>query len=472
MSELEIPSADELFTWPQSSRSQDSKFSIAAEIADREAARLLVAAMLDESPANGETRVPRRRSDAPSSSGDSEQSGAYACVRMSSVKAEKVNWLWKPYLPIGKITLLDGWPGIGKSWLTCKLAAIVTRGGGFPNGQAFEPGNVLMFSAEDGLDDTLRPRLDACGADVDKVIALNFLDKDGLAVFDQKGLIRFEATIIEYQPLLVIVDPLFAFTGSAVDIHRANECREVSRVLAAIAARQRCNMLCVRHLGKSGGNGSPMKAGLGSIDWLAAARVGLLAGCDPDDESKRALTSYKNNLAPLGASLGYRITFDPDTDVGSFEWIGISDLTAERILAPAHHEDQDEVLERVDAEDFLRSLLANGRQESAEVEKGRRAAGIPERAFKKAKAALRIKPYKEGGEFGGKGAKWYWELPPDWDLPQDGHQGGEPPPQDVQKTDGVHLVVNDSDKSSCDNSLPQDGRGDSFDHVVWDEEEF
>jgi hypothetical protein len=313
-----------------------------------------------------------------------EPSGAYACVKMSSIAPEKVSWLWKPYLPIGKITLLDGWPGIGKSWLTCKLAAIVTRGGGFPNGQAFEPGNALMFSAEDGLADTLRPRLDACGADVDRIIALNFLEKDGLAVFDPKGLIRFEATIIEYQPKLVIVDPLFAFTGGSIDIHRANECREVSRILAAIAARQRCGMLCVRHLNKSGGNGSPMRAGIGSIDWLAAARVGLLAGCDPDDESKLAITNYKNNIARKGESLGYRITFDPDTDEGSFEWVGVSDLTAERILSPAHHEDRDEALERVDAEDFLRCLLAIGRQESVEVEKGRKGVGISDRALKNA----------------------------------------------------------------------------------------
>jgi hypothetical protein len=269
-------------------------------------------------------RIKSAAADFAATAQNGKEGGAYACVKMSSVAAEKVEWLWKPYLPLGKITLLDGWPGIGKSWLTCKLAAILTRGGGFPNGAAFEPGNVLMFSAEDGLSDTLRPRLDACSADVDKVIALNFLEKGGLAVFDQKGLMRFEATIAEYEPLLVIVDPLFAFTGGSIDIHRANECREVSRVLAAIAARQRCNLLCVRHLNKSGGNGSPMKAGIGSIDWLAAARVGLLAGCDPDDDTKRALTNYKNNLAPLGSSLGYSITFDPDADcpepVAPYSW--------------------------------------------------------------------------------------------------------------------------------------------------------
>src|SRR5262249_30402501 len=180
----------------------------------------------------------------------------YACVKMSSVQPEKVSWLWKPYLPVGKITLLDGWPGIGKSWLTCMLAAIVSRGGGFPNSVAFEPGNVLMLSAEDGLGDTLRPRLDACGADVDRVIALNMLEKDGVASFSEEGLSRLEATIIQYRPVLLIIDPLFAFTGADVDIHRANECRAISSSLAAIAARQRLNALGIRHLNKTGGHGN------------------------------------------------------------------------------------------------------------------------------------------------------------------------------------------------------------------------
>src|SRR5262249_26204633 len=282
----------------------DSHVNLVVEAAEKREYWTLGAELMRKS-SNGHKpeqlrKIVKRAAEETKPSGGAEESGAYACVQMKDIPPEKGNWLWKPYLPIGKITLLDGWPGIGKSWLTCKLAAIVTRGGGFPNAPAFMPGNVLMFSAEDGLADTLRPRLDACGADVDRVIALNFLEKDGLAIFDPKGLIRFEATIIEYQPKLVIIDPLFAFTGGAMDIHRANECREVSRILAAIAARQRCNMLCVRHLNKSGGNGDPMKSGIGSIDWLAAARVGLLAGCDPDDKTKRALTNYKNNLAGEG----------------------------------------------------------------------------------------------------------------------------------------------------------------------------
>lgn len=391
-------------------------------------------------------------------------SGLYHCARMSKVEPKVVEWLWKPYLPIGKVTLLDGWPGIGKSYITCKLAAIVSQGGGFPNGYAFEPGNVLMFNAEDGLADTLRPRLEACGADLSKVYCLDILHKDGIATFDQAGLLRFESTIMEYDPRFVIVDPLFAFTGAGVDIHRANESRAVSSRLAAIAAKYALSMLCVRHLNKGGGGGSTMRAGIGSIDWIAAARVGLLAGCDPDDESKMALTNYKNNLAKKGEPLGYRIDFNPEADQGEFIWTGTSDLTADRILAPHTHEDAGESAQRADAKDFLYNLLLQGRLESGEVWRSASQAGISERALKDAKIGLGIKPYKEGGECGRRGAKWYWELNPGWILTQEG-QEDQKQTQHGQIVEDVFLGSKTSDKSSYDSNLSQERQDKTSDHV-------
>ncbi|MDQ3743598.1 MAG: AAA family ATPase, partial [Acidobacteriota bacterium] len=129
-------------------------------------------------------------------------------VRMADVQAEEVGWFWHPYVPLGKLTILEGDPGLGKSWVTCALAAAVSRGKGLPGAEPFEPGNVLMLSAEDGLADTLRPRLDAVGADVSRVFALS-----EPLTFDAAGLLRLEAAIIEYSPLVVVIDPLFAYTG-------------------------------------------------------------------------------------------------------------------------------------------------------------------------------------------------------------------------------------------------------------------
>lgn len=386
-------------------------------------------------------------------SGKHPEPTIYTCSRMSGVEAVKVSWLWKPYLPVGKVTLLDGWPGIGKSYITCKLAAIVSRGGGFPNGYAFEPGNVLMFNAEDGLADTLRPRLDACGADVSKILALDILQKDGIATFDSAGLARFEATIIEYKPVLVIIDPLFAFTGAGMNINQANESRAVSARLAAIAAKLSLSMLCVRHLNKGGGGGSSMRAGIGSIDWIAAARVGLLAGCDPDDEKKMALTNYKNNLAPKGEPLGYRIDFEPDADQGDFVWTGISDLTADRILAPHQHEDAGESAQRADARDFLYELLKDGPVEAGEVEKARRAANISDYSIRQAKTALKVKTRKEGGYFNKiEKPRWMWEIDADW---PEGVENLQSPTEGVETFDNQRLQANQDNKSSYDSKLPE-----------------
>jgi RecA-family ATPase len=172
---------------------------------------------------------------------------------MADVRPETVSWLWHPYIARGKLTILEGDPGLGKSWLTCALAAGVSRGRGLPGAEPFEPGHVLMLSAEDGLGDTLRPRLDAVGADVSRVFALA-----EPMTFDTAGLIYLEAVILKYSPSLVVIDPLFAFTGGKVDIHRSNECRAISAPLAAIAERCGCALVAVRHLGKSrGGAGTP-----------------------------------------------------------------------------------------------------------------------------------------------------------------------------------------------------------------------
>ncbi len=168
---------------------------------------------------------------------------ALRVVCMAEVEAEEVAWLWHPYIAKGKLTILEGDPGLGKSWLTCALASAVSHGRGLPGAAAFAAGNVLMLSAEDGLADTLRPRLDSVAANIRRVFALG----EPLTL-DTLGALRLEAAIIEHAPALVIIDPLFAFTGGKVDIHRANECRAISAPISAIAERHGCAMLAVRHL--------------------------------------------------------------------------------------------------------------------------------------------------------------------------------------------------------------------------------
>jgi AAA domain len=331
---------------------------------------------LPERPANDEadSRAPHARQ---------EETTPLSLVCMDDVEPEQVVWLWHPYIARGKLTILEGDPGLGKSWLTCALASAVSRGRGLPGCEPFEAGNVLMLSAEDGLGDTLRPRLDAVGADVRRIHALS-----EPLTFDRSGLLRLEATIIERRPALVIIDPLFAFTGGKVDIHRANECRAISAPLAAIAERHGCAMLAVRHLGKSRGGGHALNAGIGSIDFTAAARSVLLVGRDPDDENKRAIVQTKNNLAPHGPSIGYKLEGD------SFFWTGESDLTAGRILSVASNDDERSALS--EAVDFLRSALSNGEREVDEVKAEARRAGVSEATLRRARERLNLKAIRRG----------------------------------------------------------------------------
>lgn len=334
------------------------------------------------------------RAVAASKNGDE---GPPSFVCMIDVEPETISWLWHPYIARGKFTIIEGDPGIGKSWLTCALACAVSRGHQLPGVGPLTSGCVLMLSAEDGLGDTLRPRLDAVGADVSRVFALN----ETLA-FDVKGLLKLETAIIEYSPALVIIDPLFAFTGGKVDIHRANESRAISAPLAAIAERHSCAMIAVRHLGKSRGGGHALNAGIGSIDFTAAARSVLLVGRDPDNEGKRGIVQTKNNLAPIGASIGFKV------EGNKFYWTGVSDLTAARILAS---DSDDEMRGSIsEAMDFISEMLAAGPQPTNTIKAAARQAGISNATLNRAKGRLGVRAIKSG-QPGTDRQHWVWQLP-------------------------------------------------------------
>lgn len=359
-------------------------------------------------------------------------------VRMANVEAELVRWLWSPYIPLGKMTLIEGDPGLGKSWMTCALAAAISCGRGLPGVKPFEPSNVLMLSAEDGLADTLRPRLDAVGADVSRIFAL----AEPLT-FDTPGLIRLEAAIIDYKPSLVIIDPLFAFTGAKTDIHRANECRAISAPLAAIAERQSCALLAVRHLGKSRGGGHALNAGIGSIDFVAAARSVLLVGADPDEPNKRAVVQIKNNLAPHGEAIGYTL------DDGAFFWTGVSTLTASRILSVATDDVERGAL--VNAKDFLCNALTDGEREVEEVAKEARQVGITMTTLRRAREHLGIRARRVGQP--GTKQQFFWSL-----------DNAHHPADDVQINRNEHHRVSGDDKSTYSNNLPDDAHVTEFEH--------
>jgi len=316
-------------------------------------------------------------------------------IGLKDVAPEAVQWLWRPRIPLGKLTLIEGDPGIGKSWLTCAIASAVAAGAGLPGMPPTEPQSVLMLSAEDGLADTIRPRLDALGADLSRISAMA-----QPIMFDKNGLYHLRLAIRSRRPALIVIDPLMAFFDGGIDINRASEIRQVLAVLARLAERFKCAVLAVRHLTKSSASRAIYR-GLGSIDFTAACRSVLLAGCDPENPERRALVHIKSNLARTAPALGYSI------DDQRFLWTGPSTLTAERLLAAADREETTTVL---DARDFLLTALAAGSRPAREVLKEARAAGISERTLRRAKASTGVEAERQGSHQGGDQV-WCWRLP-------------------------------------------------------------
>jgi putative DNA primase/helicase len=321
--------------------------------------------------------------------------GAVRSRCMAEVAPEPVGFLWPPYLPLRKLTLLEGDPGQGKSWLAAAIAASGSRGGGLPGMEAFTPFRSLFFTAEDGLADTLRPRLDALAADS----ALIFAHDEPVQLDTPEGLAEVERELVARRPQLVVIDPVVAYVGARVDIYRANEVRAVLRPLAKMAEDHDCAILAVRHVNKLKG-GRAIYAGQGSIDFTAAARSVLLAGSAAGDDPEHAVLHIKSNLAAAGAARGYRI------EDGRFSWLGESRLRAGDLLAAELP--SEEMSSQEEARAFLLETLAGGAVAAREVLGAAKSAGISERTLRRVKAQERVEARRTGG-YGERG-EWVWSL--------------------------------------------------------------
>ncbi|MFC1942526.1 AAA family ATPase, partial [Chloroflexota bacterium] len=317
-------------------------------------------------------------------------------VRLADVKSEEVDWLWYPYIPLGKLTSLEGDPGIGKSTVGLAIATDVSVGKGLPGAPETEPTNVLLASAEDGLADTIRPRLERMGADVTRIHAIQ-----GNLNFASQGISKLKGYIESLSPALVIIDPLVAYIGASVDIYRANETREVMAKLADLAEYNFVSILIVRHLTKAS-QAKAIYRGQGSIDITAACRSVLLAGCNPQDTNERALFHIKSNLAPQGVAIGYRL------EEGKLLWTGESRLTLAQVLSSSPEEDKSAIDEAVE---FLLDELRDGPIEAVQVFSDAKNLQIAEKTVKRAKGKLGIISRREGEPGKKGGGKFLWELP-------------------------------------------------------------
>ena len=290
------------------------------------------------------------------------------------------------HIPFGKLTIIQGNPGEGKTYFAMRLAAACTNRKPLPGMETLEPFNIIYQTAEDGLGDTVKPRLMEADADLERVLVIDDRDTP-LTLADE----RIARAIRENNARLVIIDPMQAFLGADVDMNRANEVRPIFRSLGDIAQATGCAIVLIGHLNKAAGTQSTYR-GLGSIDITAAVRSLLFIGKLKDSPTTRVLIHEKSSLAPPGQSLAFSLG-----DEKGFEWIGAYDITADELLAGTDTAKTES--KTAQAQMLILELLADGkRMPSAELEKAVNERGISSRTMRTAKSRIgdRLVTEKDG----------------------------------------------------------------------------
>jgi putative DNA primase/helicase len=343
-------------------------------------------------------------------------------VRIADVEPRELEPLWPGILWVGKLTLIVGDPGLSKSTMVCDLVARVTKGLDWPcSGGKTIAGDVLMLSAEDDVADTLRPRLEAAGADLGGV---HFLESiitadDGRAQrHSWPSLVEHIGVLTEWLRAhpgvrLLVVDPLAAYLTGA-DTHKQSEVRAVLGALSQMASRHRVAVLAVMHLNKGSG-GNPLYRVSGSLAFVAAARAAYLIARDPQDRDHRLMLHLKNNLSRDERGFRY-VVRTADNEAPYIEWDSERiTQTAEEVLAADEEETPRERAASAkdrEAADWLRKVLEHGRVEAASIYRRAEDEGISERALKRATRMLGV--LKEPKGFRG---IWHWALPPESSSP-------------------------------------------------------
>ena len=320
-------------------------------------------------------------------------------INMEQVEVEKIDWLLYPFIPFGKVTIVQGDPGEGKTTMVLQIIAKLTKGEAvLPSGSdepaleektmALEPVNVIYQTAEDGLGDTIKPRFFSAGADCSRVMVIDDNDQ-ALTMMDA----RLEEAIIKTKARLVVLDPIQGFLGAAVDMHRANEIRPLMKRVAVLAEKYHCAIILIGHMNKNS-NGKSSYRGLGSIDFQAAARSVLIVGRIKDEPEIRVVCHVKSSLAPEGKSIAFRL----DKDTG-FEWIGEYDISADDLLSGDNRGQKIH-----EAKDFLKEILVSGSVAQTKVAEEAESRGIKKKTLWNAKKELEIESVKIGNQ-------WFWMLP-------------------------------------------------------------
>ena len=318
-----------------------------------------------------------------------EQKIELKMIRMSEVQSQEIEWLWYPFIPYGKLTIIQGDPGDGKTTMVLNLAAKLSKGEALDeNMKVTEPVNVIYQTAEDGLADTVKPRLELAGADCERIIVIDESDKS-LSMVDE----RLEEAIVRTGARLLILDPIQAYLGGGMDMNRANEARDMTKKLGALAEKTKCAIILIGHMNKASGNKAAYR-GMGSIDFFAVARSVLLVGRVEGESNTRAVVQIKNNLAAFGHPKAFALSED------GFKWLGDYEITVDEVLGgitpKANKMEQAKQMLRELAE-TQSAVLSN------EIFDRANELGISKRTLENAKKELGVQTRKINNA-------WYWDC--------------------------------------------------------------
>ena len=323
-------------------------------------------------------------------------------ICMDDVQTRTPEWLWEPYIPRGKLTIILGDPGIGKTFLTLHLAAVVSKGGiflGESENVERMPEAAIYQTAEDGIADTIKRRLTKMEPDFKNLFYIDE-SKEGLSLSDE----RIELALLRLKPALLVIDPLQAYLGAYVDMHRANEVRPVLSRIGLLAEKYHTAIVLIMHLNKLS-QAKALYRSLGSIDIPAAARSLLIIGRNPDDDDQRIIAHEKSSLAKAGKSIAFRIS--PDN--GGVLFDGLSDLTADDITAPKRDGRNKPSVSLDEAVSFLSLQLGNvGYAPLRNIRQAAEDEGISQPTLYRAKTELDLQSVTKGYSAN---RITYWLLP-------------------------------------------------------------